>query len=138
MDITAKTVLAQERKFLFRLILVFLASLLLIIPAGILSANILAKPIVGLRNLANRMSEGDYSFKITEIPHTRELAELSMDFNQMSEKLSGLIYDLEQRVAERTESLTRKTDQLRAASHIARQTAEIQELGPFWTWLPKW
>jgi GAF domain-containing protein/HAMP domain-containing protein len=129
-DITANTILAQERKFLFRLILVFLASLLLIIPAGILSANILAKPIVGLRNLANRMSEGDYSFKITDIPHTRELAELSLDFNQMSDKLSGLIYDLEQRVAERTGSLTRKTDQLRAASHIARQTAEIQELGP--------
>ena len=128
-DITAKTVLAQERKFLIRLILVFLASLLLIIPAGILSANILAKPIVGLRNLANKITEGDYSFKIKEIPHTRELAEMSLDFNQMSEKLSGLIYDLEQRVAERTESLTRKTDQLRAASHIARQTAEIQELG---------
>ena len=96
--------------------------------ASVVSANFLAKPIIGLRNLANRISEGDYNFKITEIPHTRELAELSLDFNQMSKKLSGLIYDLEQRVAERTESLTRKTDQLRTASQIARQTAEIQDL----------
>jgi GAF domain-containing protein len=127
-DITANTVIAQERAFLLQLVLIFIATLPLMVLAGVVSANFLAKPIVGLRNLASRISEGDYSFKITEIPHTRELADLSLDFNQMSEKLSGLIYDLEQRVAERTESLTRKTEQLRAASHIARQTAEIQEL----------
>ncbi len=127
-DITADTVLHQERNFLLQLMLIFALSLPFMILTGIVAANFLARPIVGLRNLANRISEGDYSFKITEIPHTRELAELSLDFNQMSEKLSGLIYDLEQRVAERTQSLTRKTDQLRAASHIARQTAEIQDL----------
>ena len=128
MDITANTILAQEREFLFRLILIFFGSLPILIIAGIVSANYLAKPIVGLRNVANKISEGDYSYKITKIPHTRELAELSVDFNLMTEKLSGLIYDLEQRVKERTESLIRKSDQLRAASHIARQTAEIQNL----------
>jgi GAF domain-containing protein len=127
-DITANTILAQEQQFLIRLILIFLGTLPFIVLAGIVAANYLAKPIVGLRNVANRISEGDYSFRITSIPHTRELAELSVDFNQMSERLSGLIYDLELRVAERTESLTRKSDQLRAASHIARQTAEIQDL----------
>jgi GAF domain-containing protein len=36
--------------------------------------------------------------------------------------------ELEKRVEERTTGLVRKTDQLRAASYIARQTAEIQEL----------
>lgn len=128
-DMTAKTVLAQEREFLFKLVLIFLGSLPFLVLAGVVSASYLAKPIIGLRNVANRIGEGDYNFKITEIPHTRELAELSADFNLMTERLSGLIYDLEQRVAERTESLTRKSDQLRAASHIARQTAEIQDLG---------
>jgi GAF domain-containing protein len=127
-DITANTVLTQERNFLIQLVIIFLATLPLMVLASIFFANFLAKPIIGLRNLAKKISEGDYSFKITEIPHTRELAELSLDFNQMSEKLSGLIYGLEQRVAERTESLSRKTDQLRTASHIARQTAEIQDL----------
>lgn len=36
--------------------------------------------------------------------------------------------DLEQRVEERTAGLIKKTEQLRAASYIARQTAEIQDL----------
>lgn len=36
--------------------------------------------------------------------------------------------ELEKRVEERTSRLTRKTDQLRSASYIARQTAEIQDL----------
>ena len=127
-DIAANTILAQERAYLSRLILIFIGCLPFLVLAGILSADRLARPIIGLRNVANRISEGDYSYKITSIPHTRELAELAVDFNQMSDKLSGLIYDLEQRVAERTESLTRKSEQLRAASHIARQTAEIQDL----------
>src|SRR5215216_151136 len=35
---------------------------------------------------------------------------------------------LEQRVEERTAGLTRKTEQLRATSYIARQTAEVQDL----------
>jgi GAF domain-containing protein len=35
---------------------------------------------------------------------------------------------LEQRVEERTAGLTRKTDQLRATSYIARKTAEVQDL----------
>jgi len=36
--------------------------------------------------------------------------------------------ELEQRVQERTAGLTKKTDQLRAASYIARQTSEAQDL----------
>jgi nitrate/nitrite-specific signal transduction histidine kinase len=36
---------------------------------------------------------------------------------------------LEQRVEERTAGLTRKTEQLRATSYIARKTAEVQDLG---------
>lgn len=36
--------------------------------------------------------------------------------------------ELEKRVEERTQRLTRKTDQLRSASYISRQTAEIQDL----------
>jgi GAF domain-containing protein/HAMP domain-containing protein len=128
-DITAETVLARERRYLVGLIAIFLSTLPILGIVGFIAADYLAKPIIALRNVANRITEGDYTFKITDIPQTRELAELAVDFNMMSERLNGLINELEKRVEERTESLMRKTNQLRAASFIARQTAEVQNLG---------
>lgn len=127
-DISADTILAQERAFQTRLIVVDLAALLLIVLVGIVVSDYLAKPIVRLRDAANRISNGEFTHRITQIPAIRELAELAVDFNTMTTNLSGLITDLERRVAERTEDITRKTDQLRAASYIARQTAEAQDL----------
>ncbi|HKY54064.1 MAG TPA: GAF domain-containing protein, partial [Anaerolineales bacterium] len=85
-------------------------------------------PIVGLRDAAEKISKGDFAYRITNIPGTRELAELATDFNTMTQNLSDLINDLEQRVAARTVVIERKTDQLRAASFIARQTAEVHDL----------
>lgn len=127
-DITANTILAQERAYLVQILTIDLIAVVLIVIAGILSANYLAKPIVRLRDAANRISQGEFSHRITEIPSTRELAELAVDFNTMTTNLSGLITDLELRVSERTEDLTRKSDQLRSASYIARQSAEVQDL----------
>jgi len=127
-DITANTVLAQEQTYLFRLIGIYLVSLPLLFIFGIISANYLAKPIIGLRDVANKIIKGDFNFRITDIPTTRELAELAVDFNTMTANLRDLINDLEQRVEERTTVLTKRSEQLRAASYIARQTAEVQEL----------
>lgn len=127
-DISANTILAQERGFLVRLIAIYLSTLPLLFVGGFVSANYLARPIIRLRDAANKISAGNFTYRITNIPETRELAELAVDFNAMTANLSSLITDLERRVSERTEDITRKTEQLRAASYIARQTAEIQDL----------
>ena len=127
-DISADTILAQEQAYRNRLITIFFSTLLVLVVIGIISANYLAKPIVNLRDAAEKVSKGDFAYRITKIPGTRELAELAIDFNSMTANLSDLINDLEQRVAERTADIERKTDQLRAASFIARQTAEVHDL----------
>ena len=46
----------------------------------------------------------------------------------IADTLHELQLELENRVAERTKELSRKTDQLSASAYVARQTAEIQEL----------
>ncbi len=127
-DITANTIRAQERAYLVQLLTIDFIALLLIVVAGYFAAGYLAKPIVQLSDAANRIRNGELSHQITEIPATRELADLALDFNSMTANLSELITNLERRVAERTEDLTRKTEQLRAASYVARQTAEVQDL----------
>lgn len=127
-DISANTIIAQERAFLLRLIVIYLISLTVLVFSGLISANYLARPVTSLRNIANKISRGEFSFRITEIPQTRELAELAFDFNSMAENLSTLINDLEQRVEERTAGIIKKTEQLRAASYIARQTSEVEDL----------
>src|SRR6185503_15216489 len=127
-DISADTIVAQENKYRVRLITIFLSALPFLILAGIITANYLAKPIVGLRDAAEKISQGDFTYRITKIPGTRELADLAIDFNSMTANLSELINDLEQRVAERTADIERKSDQLRAAAFIARQTAEVHDL----------
>jgi len=127
-DISADTINTQQRSYFLRLVFIFLASLPLIFISSMVFANYLARPIVNLRDMANKISNGDFNTRISDIPRTRELAELATDLNLMTENLSQLINDLETRVAERTSGLTKKTDQLRAASYIARQTADVQDL----------
>lgn len=127
-DIAADTIRAQERAYILKLIIIFLGALPLLVIAGIFSATYLAGPIVEIRDAARRISKGELTFRITKIPHTHELAELATDLNAMTENLSSLINALEQRVSERTAEISRKADHLRAASYIARQTAEVQDL----------
>lgn len=127
-DITANTVIKQEQTYLIRIIGLNVISLIAFILFAILFADYLAKPIVSLRDMANKISRGDLSTRVTEFPKTRELAELADDLNLMTANLSGLINDLEKKVEERTSEVTKNAEQLRAASYIARQTADVQDL----------
>lgn len=58
----------------------------------------------------------------------REFSEIAGRFNANLEQLIKDRDELEQKVHERTLILTNRTNQLQAASYIARQTAEIQDL----------
>lgn len=128
-DILAQTAQQREQDYLYQLISIYFISGILLVIGGLVFANYLAAPIVKLRDMANRISRGDFSTRLTDIPHTREVAELAVDLNSMTTNLSELINGLEQKVAERTSGLTRNTEQLRSASYIARQTADVQDLG---------
>lgn len=122
------TILAQEPAFFLKLIMIFVGALVLLIIGGFVSANYLIGPITVIMDATRRISQGDLSFRITKVPPTRELAELATNLNAMTANLADLINSLEQRVTERTSELARKVDYLRAASYIASQTGEVQNL----------
>ena len=127
-DISAATITGQETVFRQKLILIFIGAFLILIIAAFILANYLSIPIIQLRNAAEKITNGNFSHRIQDIPRTRELAQLAVDFNEMTSKLSNLIEDLGLRVAERTSDIAKKSEQLRIAAFIARQTAEVYDL----------
>lgn len=116
----------------------------------VLAVNLVTIALVGTLH-----ATGNISLTSTEIPQTGFLDWLTYtadyfvlslallwainllksEFRSIADKFQSAISflsrdraDLEKRVEERTAGLVKKTDQLRAASYIARQTAEIQDL----------
>ena len=57
-----------------------------------------------------------------------QFEEEARQFQPMYREVSAQRATLEKRLEERTTALNRKTEQLRAASYVARQTAEVQDL----------
>jgi GAF domain-containing protein len=62
-----------------------------------------------------------------EFKRNDEIGNLAEAFNKMTIQLRGVLTNLEERVAERTEALSRKTSQLQATAQIARQATAIQD-----------
>lgn len=112
--------LFSPRTGLFPIIAV---TLLIILIFGWTSASLLdAARITGIFLVISAIvAIGLHTFQ-DEFTKTQRAAQQTLD--TLREERSKL----EERVEERTAGLTRKTDQLRATSYIARKTAEVQDL----------
>lgn len=112
--------LFSPRTGLFPIIAV---TLLIILIFGWTSASLLdAARITGIFLVISAIvAVGLHTFQ-DEFTKTQRAAQQTLD--TLREERSKL----EERVEERTAGLTRKTDQLRATSYIARKTAEVQDL----------
>lgn len=94
----------------------------------------LSRPIVQLKSTADRISTGDLSASAI-IQTSDEIGSLGNAFNLMTQRLRESIYELEDRVNERTaalatqnEELQNRSQQLLTVSDVARQIASTQEL----------
>lgn len=67
----------------------------------------LSKPVEGLNNIANKIAEGEYNYKI-DINDSEEFIEISKDFNLMVQKLKKA-HDI---LKKRTEELINKNNEL--------------------------
>ena len=121
-----------------RLLLVFtrvlpaaiLVSVLLISLALILT-NRLANPIQKLAEAAQKMSAGQLDTHIV-LPASRdrpdEITLLATTLNDMASRLRRTFAELEQRVADRTRQLERRSLQLQTAAEVARDITTSQDL----------
>lgn len=104
-----------------------LATLLLSVVMALIITRTIANPIIDLAGKTSEIAAGNLAL---EIPVTRkdEIGTLASAFNRMTGRLHQMVQDLEDRVAERTHDLERRTDQVKVAAAVARDITMQTEL----------
>ncbi|MBU0510235.1 MAG: GAF domain-containing protein [Chloroflexi bacterium] len=92
----------------------------------------ISQPIVQLTESATRMADGDLDFSI-DVHRRDEIGTLAQAFNSMTAQLRDLIGTLEQRVADRTTELERRSIQLQAAAETGSAAASMRDLNELLT-----
>jgi GAF domain-containing protein/HAMP domain-containing protein len=86
------------------------------------TSRTISEPVSSLAKTADQFSSGQLDIR-AKSEREDELGNLARSFNGMADQLQGVIGNLEQRVAERTQDLERQTLRLRAAAEVARDAA---------------
>ncbi|MGE5073010.1 MAG: GAF domain-containing protein, partial [Anaerolineae bacterium] len=91
------------------------------------TSSAISEPIRRLAAAARTIAGGDLTTR-AHIDQRDEVGKLADSFNAMASQLQGVIGNLEQRVAERTEALEHQSLRLRAAAEVARDAASAPSL----------
>ncbi|MEA1977378.1 MAG: GAF domain-containing protein, partial [Chloroflexota bacterium] len=104
----------------FTIAMIVGASIFSIAVVAIVANRFLLRPLLNLTELAERLSRGDWSFRV---PSDRddEIGALAHSLNSMADELNSLYQSLEDRVEERTR-------QVRTAGEVARAVISIASL----------
>jgi GAF domain-containing protein/HAMP domain-containing protein len=119
MDISYSDVLKSERQLLWIALAIFAGMIPIATAAGWLMGNHLVAPLTALIAGTERLAAGDLHHRVS-VSTRDETAKLAEAFNMMADRLSDMIEGLEQRVAERTFEIGKRSTYLEAAAEIGR------------------
>ncbi len=125
-DVPAADVLAAERRFLQRALIVVLTTIVVASAVGWWLGGRLAAPVVRLKEGAERISHGDLSARVA-LARGDELGELADMFDAMAQRLEESHAMLEARVAERTAELAEANELLRWEAAERRRAEEARQ-----------
>jgi GAF domain-containing protein/DNA-binding response OmpR family regulator len=94
---------------------------------SLLATRRLTRSLANLAETAVHIAAGDLA-QVAQVERDDEIGALAQAFNQMTTQLRNLIGTLEQRVAERTRDLERRSAQLETASQVAREAAGVRDV----------
>ncbi|MCY3883809.1 MAG: SpoIIE family protein phosphatase [Gammaproteobacteria bacterium] len=97
--------------------------------SGVAATTVVQRSLSGIRRLARaarRMTEGDYSSRIT-VESEDEIGELGKDFNAMSDTVERHTLHLEDSVKRRTAQLEKSKNQLRSLVVALERNAELMD-----------
>jgi GAF domain-containing protein/HAMP domain-containing protein len=91
------------------------------------TSRAITEPISNLATAAGALSSGNLAAR-ARTNQRDEVGELAGSFNSMADQLQGMIGNLEQRIAERTNALEQQSVRLRAAAEVARDAANAPDV----------
>ncbi len=106
---------------------VALAAVLGAVLASLFITQGIALPLANLADTAGQIAAGDLELD-AKVTREDEIGALARAFNSMTAQLRGLIGNLEQRVAERTQALAYRNVQLATASKVSEAVGSILDL----------
>ena len=96
---------------------------------GVVIARALTRPLTQVAETATEISRGNLSARVT-LERDDEIGKLGQAFNSMANELSGMVGQLESRVADRTRDLERRAVQIQTAAEIGSVAAKLRDLNP--------
>lgn len=105
---------------------VALAAVVAAVIASLLVTRSIATPLAELAATAAQIAAGDLE-RVAKVEREDEVGALAQAFNSMTAQLRGLISSLEQRVADRTRELERRSAYMEASAEVGRAATSILE-----------
>jgi GAF domain-containing protein len=105
---------------------VVLVAVMLAVAGSLFVTRGIANPLSNLAETATQIAGGDLE-RVARIEREDEIGAVAQAFNQMTARLRDLIGSLEQRVAERTRDLERRSTYLEASAQVGHAAASILE-----------
>ncbi len=99
-----------------------------VLVSGLLLTNQLVRPIRRLAEMAQRLRQQEWQVELPKVADD-EIGVLAHSLQDMAHELRSLISGLEERVAQRTSELERKTTQVQVAAEIARDATSLTATG---------
>ncbi len=118
--------LASQRLIFIPLAITLAVFLFIVILFHFAITRWVTTPIAELAEGAARLGAGDLSYRLPDAPG--ELGFLARTLNNMAERLQGMIASLEERVAERTAALLRRSQQLEAVMMVASESLRSRDV----------
>jgi GAF domain-containing protein/HAMP domain-containing protein len=103
---------------------VALIALFIAVLASLFIARNIATPLADLAQTSEQIAAGDLE-QIAKVHREDEIGVLAQHFNSMTAQLRGLVGSLEQRVAERTSELERRSTYMQASAEVGRAASSI-------------
>ncbi len=132
-DFMADTIAARQQistetastfsRSIFLVIVILIAALIITFVIG----SSLTSPLFGLTKTAEEITRGNLTAE-AKVSGRDEIGTLATAINKMTSSLRNSIQSLERQVEERTSDLVRKSLHMQAASRIAHDAAELQDI----------